>query len=939
LLEHLDFRQHLLTEESGRLMRAQLSKPMVIRTKLRPPVRRGGLVPRPDLVARLCDTRRHGTARIQAVRLATIQAAAGFGKTSLLSQCYEQIRGERPAAWLSLDASDNNYSRFLAHLFAAIEASGIELTREFKYVARYGSRLAPSTCGDLLTSALDTDRYELTICVDDFHLLDDASSAQLLSQLLLAPRSSVSWVLASRATLASLPLSRLRLLNELLEIDTQALKFNDAESHEFLCSAVGESLEPTLSRLLVERTEGWVAGLQLASLGLRAVGNRAELIRGFTGANRNVADFLRDTVLSNLDDQTREFLLATSILPRLSVELCNFVTGHTDARLRLDQLEALNLFIFSLDDERRWYRYHHLFAEFLEQRLCDHDPLRARQIQERASVWFEESGCALEAIELSLRAQAFGRAARLLDELGLFDKGQAGPLEHLARRIPKSVLEQFPNLELERIYGWEADWNFTRSRSGLNRLKRVLQEWRSGRRPVPEHVDLDYIAAKIAHREMMVLFVSDDMVGTRKACEDWLAARHGADTHMEISTAGALLAARREHYDCAGIDATAAALHEQYQRAQWSFGEIFQYCVSGLSFFQVGEVTRAREMYERALEVAASLHGKPSPLASMPALLLAEVYYEQNKLSDARALVTDYLDIAHGLGYVDKLIAAYVTKARLEASDGQYEIAQQTLDDGDRCARVTGFFRLQAHMTCERMRQMLLLGNSVAVIDLARQAGLLGSCATIQPHDGVTSVTECLAISWARAARANDDVDGAIRLLKNWYRFAMERHCYRSALRLGIELATLLYVRDDMIAAAHYVCEAIRIGAPHRFVRSFIDGGEEIRQLLQAVVSGQLVDGEALEYVQEVLQGFTSEKTWVEPHQASVGSVRPGEFTHREVDILELAASDVPNREIARRLVLSEHTVKWYWKQIFGKLNVHRRLQAVISARAAGVIH
>jgi LuxR family transcriptional regulator, maltose regulon positive regulatory protein len=932
LLEGLAFRQHPATEERGRRMRSQLSKPMVIRTKLRPPARRGGLVPRPELVARLCDTRRY--------RLATIQAAAGFGKTSLLSQCYERIRGAQPAAWLSLDASDNDYLRFLAHLFATIEASGVEPGREFKYLVRFGSRLAPSTCADLLTRALDSTRCGLTICVDDFHVLNDAPSAQLLSHLLLAPRSSLSWLLASRTALTSLPLNRLRLLNELLEIDTQALKFSNAESHEFLCSAVGEALEPTLSRLLTERTEGWVAGLQLASLGLRAAGSRAELIHGFTGANRNVADFLRDTVLSNLDAGTQDFLLATSLLPRLSVELCNFVTGQNDARPRLDLLEALNLFIFSLDDERRWYRYHHLFAEFLEQRLCDREPVRARQLQQRASVWFEESGCTLEAIELALRAQAYERAARLLDVLGLFDKGEAGPLEHLARRIPKSVLEQFPNLELERIYAWEADWNFTRSRSGLNRLKRVLHEWRSGRKPVPEHVDLDYIAAKIAHREMMVLFVSDDMAGTRKACEEWLAARHCADPHMQISTAGALLAARREHYDCAGIEATAAALHEQYQRAQWTFGEIFQDCISGLVFFQVGNATRARETYGRSLAAAVLLHGKLSPLASMPALLLAEVHYEQNRLWQARALIVDYLHIAHGLGYVDKLIAGYLTKARLEASDGQYEIAQQTLDEGDRCARVTGFIRLQANVLCERMRQLLLSGNSAAVIDLARQAGLLGSCATLQPRDGVTSVTEQLAICWAYAARANGDVDGAIRLLKNWYRFVMQRRCHRSGLRLALELATLFYLRDDLSAARHQVCEAIHISAPHHWVRSFIDAGRAIRHLLQGLVSEEALAEAESQYAQELLRGFTEEKSWIEPaHQAASGCVSVGEFSHREVDILELAAGDVPNREIARRLVLSEHTVKWYWKQIFGKLNVHRRLQAVISARAAGLIH
>jgi len=429
------------------------------------------------------------------------------------------------------------------------------------------------------------------------------------------------------------------------------------------------------------------------------------------------------------------------------------------------------------------------------------------------------------------------------------------------------------------------------------------------------------------------------MAGTRKACEEWLAARHCADAHMEISTAGALLAARREQFDCAGMEATAAALHEQYQRAEWSFGEIFQDCISGLGFFHLGNATRAREMYERALDAAVLLHGKLSPLASMPALLLAEVDYEQNRLTSARALIDDYLDISHGLGYVDKLIAAYVTKARLQASDGQHMAALRSLDDAEKCARVSGFPRLQAHVLCERMRHLLASGNPAAVIDLARQSGLLGSCATVQPHDGVTSATLCLALSWAYAARANGDVDGAIRLLKNWYRFAMERQCHRPALRVGLELAALFHLRDDMSAARHHVCEAIRIAAPHGLMRSFIDAGPEIRELLRAVSTGHHANEAALPYAREVLGGFPSEKTWMEPAiQASAGKARMGELTHREVDILELAAGDVPNREIARRLVLSEHTVKWYWKQIFGKLNVHRRLQAVMSARAGGMI-
>ncbi|HTY48886.1 MAG TPA: LuxR C-terminal-related transcriptional regulator [Steroidobacteraceae bacterium] len=896
----------------------------MLRTKLRPPVRRGGLVPRPELVTPMCGTHR---------RLATIQAAAGFGKTTLLAQCYEQARAVRPAAWLSLDAADNDYPRFLAHLLAALEGSGAVPGRELRQVARFGSSLAPGTCADLLTTALDG-AGPLTVCVDDFHLLDDGVGVQLLAQLLLAPRSSLCWLLASRTAPAALPLHRLRLLDELLELDARALKFSDAQTHEFLCGAVGRPLEPAVTRALAERTEGWVAGLQLASLGLRAAADPAGVISGFSGAYRSVADFLRDAVLAQLDEPTREFLLLTSVLPRLTVELCNCVTGRGDARERLDQLEAMNLFIFSLDEERRWYRYHHLFAEFLEQRLRDRNPARACAAQVCASQWFEESGCTLEAIELALRAQAWERAARLLDELGLFDRGQAGTLERLAAKIPKGVLEQFPNLQLERIYGWEADWDFDRSRAGLNRLKGVLQAWRSGRQPVPGHVNLDYIAAKIAHREMMVLFVSDDLPGTRAACERWLAAGYCADVHMQVSTAGALLAARSAQYDCVGLPAAAAALHEQYRRAQWSFGEIFQCCISGLAFFRAGDVARAREMYECGLESACALHGRLSPLASMPALLLAELHYEQDRPAQARDLIGDYLGISHGLGYVDKLIAAYVTRARLEADDGRPAAAQQTLDEGEKCARMTGFARLQAHVLRERMRQLLECGQAAAVVDVARQAGLLGSCADLQPRAGATSLTECRAVGWAYAARAGGDVDGAIRLLKNWYRFTLDRQCHRPALGLAVELAVLFRIREDASAARQYLCEALRLAAPGGLIRPFT--GAAVRQLLVEVLGQRPLPGAAAEHARAVL-GVGHEPAWM-PAPAAAAGVRGDEFSHREVDILELAAGDVPNREIARRLVLSEHTVKWYWKQIFGKLNVHRRLQAVISARAAGLI-
>jgi LuxR family maltose regulon positive regulatory protein len=747
--------------------------------------------------------------------------------------------------------------------------------------------------------------------------------------------------MATRVTPAMLPLSRLRLLGELCEIGARDLKFTDAQSEEFFANTADIPLEPHLAVRLNERTEGWVAGLQLASLGLRGAEAATAVIERFSGMNRNVAAFLDSEVLARLDEATSRFLLETSLLPRMCAQLCNYVTQRTDSRARIDALEAANLFVFSLDDERRWYRYHHLFAGFLEQRLREFYPDRARVLHERASVWLEENGWAIEAIEHALLARDFVRAARLLDRMNLYEEGQIALQERLALQIPLAVLEQFPNLQLERVWGWEADWDFAKSRTALQRMKRVLQEWRTGKRRPPEEVDLDYIGAKLAHREMMVCLVSDDMPNTRRLCERWLAASHPTDHHMEVSTSGALMAARREHYSCDAAAATALALHDAYRRVRFDFGEIFQDCISGLSFFMQGDSVRARQVYERALHSATGMHGRLAPLGSMPALLLAEVHYEQNALGEARALVADYLELAHGLGYVDKLIAGFLTRSRLENLDGQYEAAQRTLDDADRYAIATGFERLTAHVVAERLRQLIQLGRREDALELARQHGLLGGSTRFQPHEAVTTRNELLAIGWSRVAVLQGELDGAIRLLKNWYRFTLERGCYRSAVRLGVELAAALYERNDLSAACRHMCDALRHAVGGRLIRTFLDGGARVHDVLAAAVSGAAAMGEdEKRLAAEILALFgESGIHWsTRPQGTAAAALPPAQLNRRELDILELAAGDVPNREIARRLALSENTVKWYWKRIFTKLAVRRRLQAINSARAAGVI-
>ena len=902
-------------------------------TKLRPPSCKGALVDRPGLLRRLQGQTRP--------RLALIQAPAGFGKTSLLSQCFHAARTHGRAAWLSLDATDNDCTRFLQHLLAALETVGAQLGSALEEVVGSSAGFPPLMARDLLSNAVADLDEDVVVCVDDFHVLTDAAIEQFMACLLQSPSSRLSWLIATRVTPSGLPLSRLRMLGELVELCARDLKFTAEESRRFFDSVGGIDLAPAMVELVNERAEGWVAGLQMASLSLAGADDPAVTIRRFSGMNRKVSEFLYSEVLARLDARTCRFLLDTAVLTRMNTELCNYVTRRWDARARLDELEALNLFIFSLDDERNWYRYHQLFAEFLEQRLRGLEPERARELHERASEWLEQNGQGVEAIDHALKARSFRRAARLLDELGLYEQGQMVLQERLVAQIPQEVLDEFPNVKLERHWGWQSDWEFTKCRRDISQFKRLEREWRSGARPVPRGVDLDYLAAKIAHRELMLSFVTDNMDAARRLCERWLVAGHPVDAYMELSAKDALRAARREHYACEDTGLASAALYEAYQEARFGFGAIFQDCISGLSFLMQGDAGRARQVYERALESAVALHGRLSRLASMPALLLAEVHYEQGELQHAHALVADYLGVAHGLGYVDKLIAGFMTKSRLEFLQGSREAAQCTLDEAERYAARTGFERLRAHALAERMRQLLLSGNRDEAIELARASGLIGSSIRYQPHEAATTRDELMAIAWSRAAFARGELDVPIRLLKNWYQFTTERRCYRSSMRLAVELAKLLHARGDLGAACRHLCEAIGQARGGRFLRVFLDGGEDVREVLNTALSGAAVLRPAdLAYAHGLRSAFGGSQR-CRPAQRRNAPHRQKQrvgLNRRERDILELAAGDVPNREIARRLALSENTVKWYWKGIFTKLDARRRLQAINHARAAGII-
>lgn len=875
-------------------------------------------------------------------RLTLVQAPAGFGKTTVLAGLHERMR-ERGArtAWLTLDASDNDYGCFLLSLTAAVKslvaATGCLPVREDAVLELDSPLLASAFLASALASV-----DAAVVFIDDYQVIDDERIGVLMGNLVPSAGQHICWVIGTRAVPAHLPVARLRLRQELTEITMADLRLPLPEAAELLRKITGLSLDEQSVGTLHERTEGWVAALRIAAASVKGSAHPFRTVERFSAAHRDIGDFFGQEVLAPLPLALQRFLLETSVLGRLSVELCNFLTGAGDARRMLDRLETLNLFTFSLDEQRGWYRYHRLFAEFLKGRLAAAEPGRAFTLHSRASLWFEGAGHAREAIEHAILAKDFVRAASLLDGAALFSKGYLGDVNRYAQLIPPPILESFPNLQLERIYEWESTWEFAKARAALRRLSRKVNAWATGRELPPAHVDLQSLQAKISHREILMSFVADDMPQTERRCSKWFAAGLAADEYTEHAIQMAHMAAQREHYRA--HESITPAMLQRYGRIDTAhdYGSVFHGCFQGMSLLTLGCLGDAQDLYVRAYEAAKAL---PTGLlaAAIPGLLLAEVRYEQDRVGEARDLIDCYIEVVGDKGFADKLISGHITRARIAflEAHGEHDAARHALDAAERCARTTGFERLRLHVLAERIRQLALSGGHEEAFFWAKREKLLGSPSAFSPREGVTTCQELLALTWARVAALQGNIDRAQQLLRQWYQFTLARRCYRSTIVFALEIAAQLHARDSKSSAQRYVRNALRLGRGE-FVRSFLDAPRPVRASLREIAEREVAGAaEEQRYAKRLLNAEREAQPCLRaPELLSAGSSMrlTGDLNRRELEILELAAEDLTNGQIAARLALSLNTVKWHWRAIFTKLCVHRRAKAVGVARETGMI-
>lgn len=615
------------------------------------------------------------------------------------------------------------------------------------------------------------------------------------------------------------------------------------------------------------------------------------------------------------------------------------VTGTNSARQVIDQVQATGLFLLQLDEERTWYRYHHLFSDFLRRTLANQDPDAEQRIYARVSRWFYENGDDIKAIGYALKAESHDWAAKILD-LRCEDLAQTGYIRQVVRfaqQIPSEVLNNHPKVLLTWAWLCIYSLRFEEAEKLLASVRQYLQVSENGSQ-AEENL---HLKALLLHREMSLAAAQDNANRVERLAEQ-LIREHSEDIDLYLlSTAYSLLTySQRVQYRFQNLEALIAQAQGTSQRSRYPLSRVVFHSHAGPSLLVMGKFDAADQTLTRGLSLATRLDGPRSALAALAALPLAAIAYERNDLTRASCLVADTLPAVTMYGFVDQFISGYVTQARLHARSGDLQAAYEILDTGMAVALDRSLERLQMTLSAERIRLLLSEGHLDQAVRHARAAGIPTSSGSVTPSGRTHTTFEAQAMAWVRIALKQGRFNEAISVAKQWRRFSNAHNALYSLIRWDILLAEAFLLDSDLRAAQRHLREALVCAAPRRVIRSFLDEGPIMQTLLEQTVEEQpATDHPVDQFAQELLRTFSPDKpvTTIRIEQPAAEGLY-GKLTPKELEILSLVAVGMRNSEVAGKLGMTEGSIKWYLQQIYDKVGTRRRLQAVERARQLGLI-
>lgn len=914
-----------------------VSEPHLIATKFSVPPRRIQLINRPRLAA-YCP-RTNGT------KLTLVSAPAGFGKSTLLATWYDDLVREGVAVgWLSLDRDDNDIGRFLAYFVAALRRADPTIGASALALIRSSPVVPADVVTTMVVNDLAARSGRLVMILDDVQVLELPSIHQTLEKLLAYAPSGFHLILAGRSCLP-ISVARLRVAGEVVELTEADLRFDRREAEEFLNRAQGLDLSDGDISLLLERTEGWAAGLQLISLALQRRAERASFLQTFSGSNREVTEFLASDVLLRQSQEIQNFLLRTSILERLNADLCNHLVGERNAQAMIERIDAANLFLVSLDNERHWFRYHHLFADFLRARLDRLHPGLAADLHRKAAEWYSANGAISEAVHHALAAGDAEFAAALVEgcAMALIRESRITLLMEWLNRLPENVIRSRPRLLLVSVWICVHTLTPRRGVQHLLQAKRVFGDaMRRGTVPVKA---IEALRAELRTLTVGVVSGADHSRWASNLALRWLETLPSEEPFLRGTLGNILGYCLYALGDLRGTERACERARIEHARAESVLGIVYSDLLLGGVEKARGRLRRAEAILRRAQNIARDALGAGSYAEAMVAVFLAEIIYEWNDLASAERLLRDSQYVVDGAGCLLHVLVGQIHRARLQAAAGRPELALDLLDRAERLGREGLYRRLRASVLEERTR-LLLRSDDVDSVrrDFARHGidveavGRSGEEARWLEPERIALVRLCLA---------EHRLDAAMRLLGDLIDRVAAQERNQTLIRL-LTLKAICYAKAGHQATAFAALrDALARAEPEGFFRSFIDEGPPLRALLGELLRREFAQtaltrsGVSRDYVKRLMCGFRdgtaaahrADPTEANPGvEASVGALVET-LTGRELDIIRLLATGCSNDELARRLSLARNTVKWHLKNIFEKLGVRSRTQAVLAAQ------